>query len=84
MTDQQAITMARRLAPEEGVFAGFSSGANIAAAVELLKGPCRSMTVAVLLCDSGMKYLGADLGVTRGPKDGTAATLHNSRAWSTR
>ena len=36
VTDEEAIQTARRLAREEGIFAGFSSGANVAAALRLL------------------------------------------------
>jgi cysteine synthase A len=43
------------------VFAGFSSGANVAAAKRLLGGELRGGTVAVLLNDSGLKYLSTDL-----------------------
>jgi cysteine synthase A len=53
--------MARRLAGEEGIFAGFSSGANVAAAVELLKSSFKGKTAVVLICDSGLKYLSTDL-----------------------
>ena len=56
-----AVEVARRLAREEGIFAGFSSGANVAAALELLSGACRGKTIAVLLSDSGLKYLSTDL-----------------------
>jgi cysteine synthase A len=61
VTDDQAMTTARRLAREEGIFAGFSSGANAAAALDLLSGPCAGKTIAILMCDSGMKYLSTDL-----------------------
>ena len=61
ISDQKAIKMARRLAKEEGVFAGFSSGANVAAAMQLLKGDYRGKTAVVLMCDSGLKYLSTDL-----------------------
>ena len=61
VTDERAMDVARRLAREEGVFAGFSSGAVVAAALELLAGPERGRTVAVLLADSGLKYLSTDL-----------------------
>jgi cysteine synthase A len=61
VTDDDAIRMARRLAKEEGIFAGFSSGANVAAAVELLQNTCSGKTIAVLLSDSGLKYLSTDL-----------------------
>ena len=61
VSDQDAIDMARRLAREEGVFAGFSSGANVAAAMQLLRGPCRGATIVTMMCDSGLKYLSTDL-----------------------
>jgi len=61
VADGAAIQMARRLAREEGIFAGFSSGANVAAAIHLLQTSLRGKTVAVLLCDSGLKYLSTDL-----------------------
>ena len=61
VTDEEALLTARRLAKEEGIFAGFSSGANVAAAVQLLKTTCRGKTVVVLLSDSGLKYLSTDL-----------------------
>ena len=59
--DETATQTARRLAREEGIFAGFSSGANVAAALQLLRGPHAGETVAVILCDSGLKYLSTDL-----------------------
>jgi cysteine synthase A len=59
--DQEAMEWARRLAKEEGIFAGFSSGANVAAAMQLLQGPCKGRIVSVIICDSGLKYLSTDL-----------------------
>jgi cysteine synthase len=59
--DEEAIAVARRLAREEGIFAGFSSGAVAAAALALLRGPHAGETVAVVLADSGLKYLSTDL-----------------------
>jgi cysteine synthase A len=61
VTDTQAIHIAHRLAREEGIFAGFSSGANVAAALHLLQTSLHGKTIAVLLCDSGLKYLSTDL-----------------------
>jgi len=61
VTDTEAIHMARRLAREEGIFAGFSSGANVAAAIRLLQTSLAGKTIAVLMCDSGLKYLSTDL-----------------------
>lgn len=57
----QARATARRLAREEGIFAGYSAGANVAAALQLLSGPMKGGTVAVVICDSGLKYLSTDL-----------------------
>ena len=51
----------RALAREEGIFAGFSAGANVAAALDLLAGPERGGTIGVIICDSGLKYLSTDL-----------------------
>jgi len=61
VTDEEAIQTARRLARAEGIFAGFSAGANVAAALQLLRGSCRGKTVVVLISDSGLKYLSTDL-----------------------
>jgi cysteine synthase A len=61
VTDEDATAVARRLAKEEGIFAGFSSGANVAAAIQLLNTTCKRKTIAVLLSDSGLKYLSTDL-----------------------
>ena len=56
-----AMETARKLAREEGIFAGYSTGANVAAALELLKGPEAGACFAVVACDSGMKYLSTGL-----------------------
>jgi cysteine synthase A len=61
VTDADAIRGARRLAAEEGILAGYSSGANLAAALELLNGPHRGGTVVMLACDTGLKYLSTGL-----------------------
>ena len=57
----EATATTRALARTEGIFAGFSSGANVAAASRLLAGELRGKTVVVLLNDSGLKYLSTDL-----------------------
>ncbi len=61
MSDEEAVEIARRLAKEKGIFAGFSSGANVAAALGLLDGAFKGKTIVVLLNDSGLKYLSTDL-----------------------
>lgn len=61
VSDDEAMLTARRLARAEGLFAGFSSGANVAVALRLLAEKHKGGTIAVLLCDSGLKYLSTDL-----------------------
>lgn len=61
VTDEEVIDTARLLAQKEGIFAGFSSGANVAAAIQLLKGPLKGKTIATMINDSGLKYLSTDL-----------------------
>jgi cysteine synthase A len=56
-----AREMARRLAKEEGIFAGTSSGLNVAAALELAKELGPGSTVATVAVDTGFKYLAGDL-----------------------
>jgi cysteine synthase len=57
VTDEEAMDAARDLAKLEGIFAGFSSGANVAAARQLIAG----RTVVVTINDSGLKYLSTEL-----------------------
>ena len=59
--DREVTEVTRRLARTEGIFAGYSSGANIAAAYQLLNGDFKGKTIAVNICDSGLKYLSTDL-----------------------
>jgi cysteine synthase B len=56
MGDEEAFDMARRLATEEGLFAGISSGANVAAAVRLAQ-DMTSGTIVTIICDRGDRYL---------------------------
>jgi cysteine synthase A len=53
--------MARRLAAEEGIFAGASSGANVVAALRAAERLGSGATVATLICDSGLRYLSTEL-----------------------
>jgi cysteine synthase A len=61
ISDDESIEMARRLAREEAIFGGFSSGANVAAAVKLLQNREKGKNIAVLIPDSGFKYMSTDL-----------------------
>ncbi len=61
VTDEEAMQTARRLAREEGILAGYTSGGNVAAALSLATSCEPGTSIATLLCDSGMKYLSSDL-----------------------
>jgi len=62
--EQEARAMARRLAKEEGIFAGTSSGLNVVAALQLARELGPGKTVATVAVDSGLKYLAGDLYAT--------------------
>ncbi|HKT48490.1 MAG TPA: cysteine synthase family protein [Candidatus Acidoferrales bacterium] len=59
--EQEARAIARRLAKEEGIFAGTSSGLNLVAALQLARELGPGKTVATVAVDSGLKYLAGDL-----------------------
>ena len=61
VSDEEAIRAARWLAKKEGIFTGFSSGANVAAALKLLENQEAGSNIALTLNDSGLKYLSTDL-----------------------
>jgi len=61
VTTEDARVMTRRLAREEGIFAGVSSGANVVAALRVAARLGPSATVATLIVDSGVRYLSTDL-----------------------
>lgn len=61
VSTQQAREMARRLAREEGIFAGVSSGANVVAALRLAGRLGPGASVATIIADSGLRYLSTDV-----------------------
>jgi cysteine synthase A len=54
---EEANAMALRLAREEGLFCGTSTGANVTAALRLAEQMGRGATVVTVMCDTGLKYL---------------------------
>ena len=56
VSTEDAQAMTRRLAREEGLYAGTSSGANVIAAIRLGERLGPDATVATLMADSGLKY----------------------------
>lgn len=61
VTDDEAVEMTRLLAKLEGVFAGFSSGANLTAAIKLLQGEEKGKNIGIVINDCGLKYMSTDL-----------------------
>ena len=61
VSTREAMETARRLAREEGIFAGTSTGGNVAVALRIAERLGPGHTVVTIACDSGMKYLSTDL-----------------------
>jgi cysteine synthase A len=59
VSSEDARTMMQRLAREEGLFAGMSTGANVVAALRLAERLPAGSTIVSIMCDTGMKYLRA-------------------------
>ncbi len=57
VSTEEAVAMVFRLAREEGLFAGTSTGANVIAALRLAKRLGPDATIVTVMCDTGMKYL---------------------------
>jgi cysteine synthase len=68
VSTDDAKGMARRLAHEEALFAGTSSGANVVAAIKVAERLGQDAVVVTLMADSGLKYLSTD--VYRGDSNG--------------
>lgn len=60
-TTEAAMQMCRRLAREEGIFAGTSSGLNVIAALRIAERLGPAATVATIMIDSGLRYMSTDL-----------------------
>lgn len=61
VSTDDAEDMARRLAREEGIFAGTSSGGNVVAAIHVAERLGPGAKVVTLMVDSGLKYLSTDV-----------------------
>lgn len=61
VSEAEARAMARRLAKEEGIFGGVSTGLNVVAALQLARELGPGHTVATVAVDTGLKYLAGDL-----------------------
>jgi len=61
VTDEEATVYTRRLAREEGILVGISSGAACAAALQVARRLGKGKTVLAIFCDAGERYLTTDL-----------------------
>jgi cysteine synthase A len=59
--DKDAMAMARRLAHEEGILAGISSGANVFAARKIAERLGEGKTIVTIICDTGERYLSVNM-----------------------
>jgi cysteine synthase A len=71
VTDDRAIEVSRQLAAEEGIFAGISSGATLAAALDVAQSAPDGAVILAMLPDTGERYLSTPLfeGVNEGSDD---------------
>lgn len=60
-TSEEAIEMGQRLALEEGIFCGVSSGSNVVAAIKLAKRYPETDTIVTMINDSGQRYFSTEL-----------------------
>lgn len=60
VSQEEATIMAKRLAKEEGVFSGMSSGGSVCAALKLADS-LKSGVIVAIICDRGDRYLSSDL-----------------------
>ena len=77
VTDDRAIEVAKLLASREGLFVGISSGATLAAALEVAARAAKGSAILAMLPDTGERYLSTPLfeGVDEGSDDEWLATL---------
>jgi cysteine synthase A len=68
VTNEEAFEWARRLAKEEGSFAGISTGANVCAALRVASRPAfRGKSIVTIACSFGERYLSTPLWQTEPP-----------------
>jgi cysteine synthase len=80
VSTEEATAMALRLAREEGLFAGTSTGGNVIAALRLAERLGSGATVVTVMCDTGMKYLHSYGARLSSPPRSADATAASSRA----
>jgi cysteine synthase A len=61
ITDDEAFETAQKLAKEEGLFVGISTGANVCAAIKMAKKSATAKTILTVSPSNGERYLSTDL-----------------------
>ena len=59
--DAEAMRTARAMGKKEGILAGFTSGANVAAALRIARRSRKPLNIVTVATDSGLKYFSTDL-----------------------
>ena len=76
VTNDDAFAMARRLAKEEGILVGISTGANVMAAIEVAKRPeNKGKLIVTIACSTGERYLSTAAGRRGQGRSGRAETI---------
>jgi cysteine synthase len=87
VSSDAAIAMAQRLAREEGIFCGISSGCNVVACLKLARAYPALRTIVTMVNDNGLRYLSTELGGESGrdqPPPSMAARKRAPRAQDAR
>ena len=79
VSSEEAIAMAQRLAREEGIFCGISSGCNVAACVKVARRYPDLRTIVSTINDNGLRYLSTELGGAPPPHGASAAPARGIR-----
>ena len=70
VSNEASVAMSLRLAREEGILCGISSGANLIGAMQRVEATGGDAVVVTILCDSNKKYLSTDLCREEPVRDG--------------
>jgi len=61
VTSDEAISMARRIPAEEGIFCGISSAANVVSAIKLARKFPKAKSIVTIICDTGQRYFSTEM-----------------------